>query len=123
MFFKPDEYFHRRAAGGASRRGGPILLNMIHEVHNLRMLCGDIVAVQAIASHAVRGFPVEDTVTINLRFANGALGLVPAVRHRGVRAELGADVAGEQGVSDLPGRGLLRRDRHVWARSRCRRCG
>jgi predicted dehydrogenase len=47
---------------------------MIHEVHNLRMLCGDIVAVQAIASHAVRGFPVEDTVAINLRFANGALG-------------------------------------------------
>ena len=73
VFFKPDEYF----AGAAWRReigGGPILLNMIHEVHNLRMLCGDIVAVQAIASHAVRGFPVEDTVTINLRFANGALG-------------------------------------------------
>jgi predicted dehydrogenase len=47
---------------------------MIHEVHNLRMLCGDIVAVQAFASHATRGFPVEDTVAINLRFASGALG-------------------------------------------------
>ena len=47
---------------------------MIHEVHNLRMLCGEIVAVQAFASHATRGFPVEDTVAINLRFANGALG-------------------------------------------------
>jgi predicted dehydrogenase len=72
-FFKPDHYF----VDGPWRReigGGPILLNMIHEVHNLRMLCGDIVAVQAIASHAIRGFPVEDTVTINLRFANGALG-------------------------------------------------
>jgi predicted dehydrogenase len=43
-------------------------------VHNLRMLCGDIIAVQALASHATRGFPVEDTVAINLRFANGALG-------------------------------------------------
>ncbi|MGF6259150.1 putative dehydrogenase [Paraburkholderia youngii] len=73
VFFKPDEYFAdadwRRQPGG-----GPILLNMIHEVHNLRMLCGDIVAVQAFASHATRGFPVEDTVAINLRFANGALG-------------------------------------------------
>ncbi|HSD54328.1 MAG TPA: Gfo/Idh/MocA family oxidoreductase [Burkholderiales bacterium] len=72
-FFKPDRYFEdgpwRREIGG-----GPILLNMIHEVHNLRMLCGEIVAVQAFASHAVRGFPVEDTVAINLRFASGALG-------------------------------------------------
>src|SRR6266446_9034786 len=73
VFFKPDEYFAdgpwRREAGG-----GPILLNMIHEVHNLRMLCGDIVAVQAFSSRATRGFPVEDTVAINLRFAKGALG-------------------------------------------------
>jgi predicted dehydrogenase len=38
------------------------------------MLCGDIVAVQAFASNAVRGFAVEDTVAINLRFANGVLG-------------------------------------------------
>ena len=73
MFYKPDHYF----AEGPWRRepgAGPILLNMIHEVHNLRMLCGAIVAVQAIASHAVRGFPVEDTAAINLQFANGALG-------------------------------------------------
>jgi predicted dehydrogenase len=72
-FLKPDHYFDdapwRREPGG-----GPILLNMIHEVHNLRMLCGEIVAVQAIASHATRRFPVEDTVSINLRFASGALG-------------------------------------------------
>jgi predicted dehydrogenase len=73
VFLKPDSYFEegpwRRQPGG-----GPILLNMIHEVHNLRMLCGEIVAVQAIASHAVRGFPVEDTVAINLQFAGGVLG-------------------------------------------------
>lgn len=72
-FFKPEHYFvegpWRREAGG-----GPILLNMIHEAHNLRMLCGEIVAVQAIASHATRGFPVEDTVAINLQFDNGVLG-------------------------------------------------
>jgi predicted dehydrogenase len=72
-FFKPDVYFAdapwRRELGA-----GPILLNLIHEVHNLRMLCGDIVAVQAFKSHATRGFPVEDTVAINLRFENGVLG-------------------------------------------------
>jgi predicted dehydrogenase len=50
------------------------LINMIHEVHNLRMLCGEIAAVQAFASHAVRGFAVEDTAVINLRFDSGVLG-------------------------------------------------
>jgi len=73
VFMKPDRYFDdgpwRREPGG-----GPILINMIHEVHNLRMLCGEIVAVQAIGSNAVRGFAVEDTVSIGLRFAGGALG-------------------------------------------------
>lgn len=72
-FVKPDQYFvdgpWRTQVGG-----GPILINMIHEVHNLRMLCGDIVAVQAFTSNTTRGFVVEDTVAINLRFASGALG-------------------------------------------------
>jgi predicted dehydrogenase len=73
QFYKPDQYF--TDAPWRGRPGaGPILLNMIHEVHNLRMLCGEITAVQAFASHAVRGLPVEDTVAVNLRFANGVLG-------------------------------------------------
>jgi predicted dehydrogenase len=38
------------------------------------MLCGDIAAVQAVTSHAVREFPVEDTVAIILKFTNGVLG-------------------------------------------------
>jgi len=73
MFYKPDSYFDE----GSWRRepgGGPILINMIHEVDDLRSMCGEIVEVQAFASSATRGFPVEDTVALNLRFANGALG-------------------------------------------------
>ncbi|MOA04034.1 hypothetical protein D3C78_1235670 [compost metagenome] len=73
LFYKPDDYFDaapwRRETGG-----GPVLINLIHEIGNLRSLCGEIVAVQALASSATRGFPVEDTVSIGLRFANGALG-------------------------------------------------
>ncbi len=73
LFVKPDHYFDdgpwRREIGA-----GPILLNMIHEIHNLRMLCGEITEVQALTSHAARGFAVEDTVAINLRFASGVLG-------------------------------------------------
>jgi predicted dehydrogenase len=72
-FYKPIEYFEL-GPWRSQLGGGPILLNMIHEVHNLRMLCGEISAVQAIKSHAVRGFAVEDTVAITLRFESGALG-------------------------------------------------
>ena len=73
LFCKPDAYFDEgpwRTQPG----GGPILINMIHEIDNLRALCGEIVAVQALASSARRGYPVEDTVAIGLRFASGALG-------------------------------------------------
>jgi len=73
LFFKPEEYF----AQGPWRTqpgGGPIQINLIHDVHNLRMLCGEVQAVQAMASHAVRGFAVEDTVAVGLRFESGVLG-------------------------------------------------
>lgn len=73
LFYKPDSYFEV-APWRTVKGGGPILINMIHEVHSLRMLCGEITQVQAFSSHQQRGFEVEDTVAINLRFASGALG-------------------------------------------------
>ncbi|MCC6868923.1 MAG: Gfo/Idh/MocA family oxidoreductase [Burkholderiales bacterium] len=67
-YFDPPNDWRRRPGGG------PILINLIHEVDALRSLMGEIVAVQAQASNATRGFEVEDTVAITLRFAGGALG-------------------------------------------------
>ena len=74
VFYKPEGYYEGPFAWRTQPGGGPILINMIHEVSNLRAMVGEIVAVQAFASNATRGFEVEDTVAINLRFANGALG-------------------------------------------------
>jgi predicted dehydrogenase len=74
MLRKPDAYFDvawRRELGG-----GPILINLVHEVDVLRFIVGDIVSVRAMTANAMRGFPVEDTVAIIVRFANGALGTV-----------------------------------------------
>jgi len=71
---KPDAYFDaawRRAEGG-----GPILINMIHDIDCLRHFCGEIEEVQAYGGSAIRGFAVEDTAAVVIRFAGGALATV-----------------------------------------------
>jgi len=73
LFYKPDGYFEE-GAWRTKAGGGPILINLIHEVGNLRSLCGDIVSVQSATSSATRGFEVEDTAAMLLRFAGGAIG-------------------------------------------------
>jgi len=73
-WLKPDDYFEtawRRQAGG-----GPVLINLIHDIDLLRFLFGEIESLQAITSSKVRRFEVEDTAAVLLRFRNGALGTV-----------------------------------------------
>lgn len=71
---KPPEYFEvawRRSAGG-----GPLLINTIHDIDDLRYICGEIAEVRALSASAVRGFAVEDSAAVSLRFESGALGTV-----------------------------------------------
>ncbi|MDH5245558.1 MAG: Gfo/Idh/MocA family oxidoreductase [Betaproteobacteria bacterium] len=76
LFYKAENegYYDGAFSWRREPGGGPILLNMIHEIDNLRSLAGEIVAVQAFTSNATRGFPVEDTAAITFSFASGALG-------------------------------------------------
>jgi predicted dehydrogenase len=71
---KPDAYFE--VAWRREQGGGPLLVNLVHDIDNLRFICGEIVEVQASTSNGARGFVVEDTAALLLRFANGALGTV-----------------------------------------------
>ena len=71
---KPDDYFDvawRRRTGG-----GPVLINLIHDIDSLRFIAGEIRAVQAMTSNARRGFDVEDTAALLLRFRAGALATI-----------------------------------------------
>jgi predicted dehydrogenase len=73
-FFKPDDYFAaewRRKPGG-----GPILINLIHEIDLVRHLCGEIRTVHAVSSSRVRGSAVEDSAAVLLHLENGALATI-----------------------------------------------
>ena len=69
---KPAAYFDTawRKTPGV---GGPILINLIHEVDLLRHFFGEVASVQALASHRIRGLPVEDSAAALLRFERGGM--------------------------------------------------
>jgi predicted dehydrogenase len=54
-----------------------VLINLIHDIDQLRWLlgprAGEVVSVQAATSSAQRGFEVEDSAAVILRFAQGTL--------------------------------------------------
>lgn len=72
MIYKPDDYYDiewRRLPGA-----GPILVNMVHDVDLLRYLVGEFSELQGMSANNARGFQVEDSAVVNIRFKNGALG-------------------------------------------------
>src|SRR5271166_6194789 len=71
---KPYAYYSvawRREAGG-----GPVLINLVHDIDALRFVCGEIDTVQALTANTARGFAVEDTAAVLLRFRSGALATI-----------------------------------------------
>lgn len=74
LALKPGAYFE---TGWRTRPGGgPVLINLIHDIDSLRYICGEIDRVYGETSAAVRGLEVEDTASVVVHFENGALGTI-----------------------------------------------
>ncbi|RZG71336.1 Gfo/Idh/MocA family oxidoreductase [Acinetobacter wuhouensis] len=74
--YKPDSYFdiewHRVAGAGV------LAINLVHDLDLMRYLNGEIESVQAMTSNKNRKLEVEDSISILVRFKNGALGTLLA---------------------------------------------
>lgn len=71
---KPPSYF--KVAWRREPGGGPVFINLIHDIDNLRYLFGDIERIYAESNNGIRGYPVEETAAITMKFCNGVLGTV-----------------------------------------------
>ncbi|EON65308.1 hypothetical protein W97_04546 [Coniosporium apollinis CBS 100218] len=72
--YKPPPYFDAPTEWRRTSSGGPILINLIHEIDILHHLLGPIVRVSAEATPSQRGHEAEEGAAILLRFASGAVG-------------------------------------------------
>lgn len=74
---KPASYFEeapwRKSRSGG---GGVILTNLSHELDLMRFLLGDITRVYAEVGTSLRGFEVDETVAITIKFAQGCVGTI-----------------------------------------------
>jgi len=77
---KPDDYFDHSWRIHKTY-GGPLLINTIHDVDDLRYIIGEIDRVQSFTTNRFRGNEVEDTGAINIQFKNGALATIFLTDH------------------------------------------
>ena len=69
--YKHKEYF--KESWRTSRGGGPLGINLVHDIDMICYLLGSIRYVQAFTTNKTRKYKVEDTATVSLIFESGAL--------------------------------------------------
>ncbi len=72
---KPRSYFDK-GKWRLGSDGGPLLINLIHEIDLMRCIFGPLDTVQAVVSNRQRGGQVEDTAAVLVHFESGVLATV-----------------------------------------------
>jgi predicted dehydrogenase len=73
---KPKNYFTGPFSWRTKKGAGPMLINVIHEIDNLRYICGEITRLYAEVSHGARKFEVADSIAVSLRLENDAMATI-----------------------------------------------
>ena len=69
--YKHKDYYKEKWR--VEKGGGPLGINLVHDIDIICYLLGDIKYVQAFTSNNIRKFKVEDSATVSLEFKSGAL--------------------------------------------------
>jgi len=102
---RPQEYYDQDSWRGTWAMDGGVLTNQAsHHVDLLEWMMGEVDSVQAMSATALVDIEAEDTVIVNLRFKNGALGIIEATTAaRPKDLEGSISILGENGTVEVGG--------------------
>jgi len=102
---RPQAYYDQDSWRGTWALDGGVLTNQAsHHIDLLEWMMGDVESVHAMSRTALVNIEAEDTAIVNIRFRNGALGIVEAttaVRPKDLEGSL--SIMGEGGTVEIGG--------------------
>ncbi len=102
---RPQAYYDAAPWRGTWAQDGGVLCNQAsHHIDLLEWMMGPVASVHAMSTTALANIEAEDTAVVNLRFANGALGVIEATtatRPKDLEGSL--SVLGECGSVEIGG--------------------
>jgi len=102
---RPQAYYDQDSWRGTWALDGGVLTNQAsHHIDLLEWMMGEVESVHAMSRTALVNIEAEDTAIVNIRFRNGALGIVEAttaVRPKDLEGSL--SILGERGTVEIGG--------------------
>lgn len=102
---RPQSYYDQDPWRGTWALDGGVLTNQAsHHIDLLQWMMGEVESVHAMSTTALAKIEAEDTAVVNLRFKNGALGIIEATtatRPKDLEGSL--SILGERGTVEIGG--------------------